>query len=171
MKPIHLALLAGFVACLAACQSGAPRTFDEATRAELLGTVKALEGRWEGKDPEGNLQAVEFRVSSGGSAVREIMFPGTPDEMTNMYHLDGDTLVLTHYCAAGNQPRMRAARIDAGRLEFQFESVTDRESADQVYMGRMTLVVEDQDHIREDWQALRGDELDHATSFHLTRVR
>ncbi len=67
-----------------------------------------------------------FKLLSGGSAVRETMFPGTDHEMTNMYHLDGHDLVLTHYCAEGNQSRMRAKPGGKNNvLEFKFESFMD----------------------------------------------
>ncbi len=44
------------------------------------------------------------------------MYPGMEHEMTNMYTLDGNTLVMTHYCAGGNQPRMRATGVENGRV-------------------------------------------------------
>jgi hypothetical protein len=33
----------------------------------------------------------------------------------------GGALVLTHFCGAGNQPRMRATRIDDGGRQVAFE--------------------------------------------------
>jgi hypothetical protein len=99
------------------------------------------------------------------------MFPGTAHEMTNMYHLDGSSLVLTHYCGMGNQPRMRAVRGQKGRLEFRYESITDHKSPDEPYMGQLTLVVIDPDHIREEWTAFRGGKVDHRTTFALARAR
>ncbi|MEZ6019293.1 MAG: hypothetical protein R3F17_04090 [Planctomycetota bacterium] len=43
--------------------------------------------------------------------MREIMFPGQPFEMTNVYRLDGNDLCVTHFCAVGNQPQMRATAL------------------------------------------------------------
>ena len=44
---------------------------------------------------------------------------GTPMEMVTLYHMDGAELVATHYCAMGNQPRMRAAhQVVDGTLSF-----------------------------------------------------
>ena len=86
---------------------------DPARREALLGAVAALEGRWAGKaadlpEEEGPQPYTEFALTAQGTVVREIMMIGEPHEMTNMYALDGNTLVMTHYCSAGNQPRMRA---------------------------------------------------------------
>ena len=82
----------------------------DAEAAELLGRVKTLDGEWEMTGPDGEKGYAVFKTMAAGSAVREIMFPGTAHEMTNVYHMDGPSLIVTHYCAAGNQPRMRATR-------------------------------------------------------------
>ena len=39
---------------------------------------------------------VSYRVTSGGSAVEEILAGGTPHEMVTMYHLDGPRLLDAH---------------------------------------------------------------------------
>lgn len=113
-----------------ACRSGAATRVveaDPAQRAQLLAAVSELQGRWVMEGPEGPAYT-EFALTSSGSAVRETMFPGTPHEMINMYALDGNSLVLTHYCAGGNQPRMRAERLVDGRLEFLPDGVGDLKS-------------------------------------------
>ena len=76
----------------------------------MLGAISELAGDWQMTDENGvTHRASRFVVTSGGSAVREIMWPGQAMEMTNLYHMDGGALVCTHYCAAGNQPRMVAS--------------------------------------------------------------
>jgi hypothetical protein len=144
---------------------------DPATREALFSPLRSLEGRWENEDTPGESMGAEFHVSSGGSAVREIMFPGTPHEMTNMYTLDGDSIVMTHYCAGGNQPHMRATALEGGRLDFRSDGVSDLKAPDEAYMGEMTLVLVDEDHIEQHWRAITGDQVDHGTVFRLKRVR
>jgi hypothetical protein len=168
LMPVALAL----VLSTAACRSSAtPRVVeaDPARRATLLAAVAALEGRWVMEGPEGPAYT-EFALTANGSAVRETMFPGTPHEMVNMYTLDGNSLLMTHYCAGGNQPRMRAETLADGRLAFRFDGVGDLKAPDETYMGEMTLVLIDGDHIEERWIAFNQGDVDHSPVFALKRV-
>jgi len=167
-----LALVQTLPLTLLACQSTAEVVAaDEAVRAPLFDAVKSLEGRWEGTGEDGMQLVHEFQVTSNGSVVRELMFPGTPHEMTNMYALDGNSLAMTHYCAAGNQPRMRASAKEGNRIAFHAAGVEDLKSKDDLYMGAMTLVFVDADHIEQHWTAWRGGKVDHSPAFELHRVR
>jgi hypothetical protein len=69
---------------------------------------KQLAGEWVGASDKPGHEGggAVFKVTSAGSAVEETMMPGTPYEMVNMIHPDGEDIVLTHYCAEGNQPEM-----------------------------------------------------------------
>jgi len=141
---------------------------DHEARTALLEAVKGLEGEWIGEQGP-----TEFHVSSGGSAVRELMFPGEPHEMTNMYTLDGNGLSMTHYCGAGNQPRMRATSIREGRIAFESTGVSDLDASDGAYMGAMTLVIVDANNIEQHWTGRTVDgELaeDHSMVFRYARV-
>lgn len=158
---------------LAACQSAAPRDVvdaDPARRADLFSAVTALEGRWVGEGSDGMALEHEFKVTSQGSAVREVMFPGGEHEMTNMYSLDGNALAMTHYCAAGNQPRMRATAVEAGSLRFAFDGVSDLKADDELYMGEMTLKLVNENEIVEHWKAFKNGELEHEMVMTLRRV-
>jgi len=74
---------------------------------------------------------VTYRLASGGSVVEETLFPGTPHEMISMYHVVDGELVLTHYCAMANQPRMRLDRKASApeRLVFAFDGGTNFDPA------------------------------------------
>src|SRR5437868_11062744 len=76
-----------------------------------LETMKKLAGTWLAADKDGQPtdQVVSIiKVTAGGSAVHETLFPGQPHEMVSSYTVDGPDLVMTHYCVLGNQPRMKA---------------------------------------------------------------
>ena len=111
-----------------------------------------------------------LELSAGATVVMETMDPGGDHEMINMYHLDGDDLRLTHYCAGGNQPTMRATALEGNELAFRFESVRDLKSADDVYMGEMTLVFLDDGSVEQRWNALKSGQVDHGITFKLTRA-
>lgn len=143
-------------------------------RGMLLDQVKKLAGTWEMVDEKGKKTVASvFTVGSGGTAVREIMFPGSDHEMTNMYHMDGDSLIMTHYCAVGNQPRMRASSGSAGKIVFTFDSVTNFCKTDDHCMGEMTLVITDNDHMEQQWRGLKDGRFgsDHDPVFKFTRKK
>lgn len=159
-----------------ASQPSGPRVVEAASPARteaLLGMLKKLEGKWAMKGPEGEDQlGTEFKVSSAGTTVREIMFPGQPHEMTNLYHMDGPDIVMTHYCAVGNQPRMRASAVQGNKLVFTFDDVTNYAGGGQHCMRDMTLEFKDDNTIVEHWRSYVGDKpADGVTSFELTRMQ
>ncbi|MFT5199217.1 MAG: hypothetical protein ACI87O_001881 [Planctomycetota bacterium] len=161
---VLLSLLSPLTSCATSTthnstQANSPIAFDavelsEEARQELFGTVAALEGNWS-SDDGGTSQ---FEVTSGGSAVREITFAGQPHEMTNMYTLDGNGLNMTHYCAVGNQPHMRATTLKDSSLVFSRTGVTGRQNAEENYMGAMTLTIVDADTIQQTWTSYQGDQ-------------
>lgn len=154
-----------------ACQSG-PRVVeaDGAQREQLMTVLQGLEGRWETPGPEGEMLVTEFKVTSGGTALRELMYAGAPHEMTNMYTLDGNSVLMTHYCAGGNQPHMRAAGVEGGKLVFRSDGVSDLKAPDEIYMGEMTLVLVDDDHIEQHWTAFNSADEDHAMVMAMSRL-
>ncbi len=160
---------------LASCQTlsgGVPVVAaDPGLRALLFEDLTALEGSWDSTGPTEEPVTTTFEVTSAGTVVRERMMAGTDHEMTNMYSLDGNSLVMTHYCAGGNQPRMRAHALENGEVAFRFDHVNDLKSIDEVFMGKMTLRYIDEDHIEQHWKALRRGEVDHEMVITLKRQR
>jgi hypothetical protein len=74
---------------------------------------------------------------------------GSTPSMTSVYHLDGADLRMTHYCAAQNQPRLRAQRIDVakGVLDFSFVDATNLASPDAAHVEGVEIRWLDADHI------------------------
>ena len=160
MRSTLIALILGLLV-VAGCQTTSPTVHPDATAehdATMLGQISELLGDWEMTDEEGTRHhAATFAMTAGGSAVREIMFPGDAQEMTNLYHMDGGDLVITHYCAAGNQPRMvasQAVETDDGTVfRFEFESVSNLRESHDHYMGNMTLTILKAGGLRQDWRS------------------
>ena len=147
------------------------------TEADLrLERIKKLAGAWESKDEDGDGKGdvqVFYRVVSGGSAVAEFLMVGTPHEMVSMYHKDGDSLILTHYCSLGNQPRMRSiAGGKADEIAFDFIDGTNMKSEKDPHIHALTLTFVDDDHINAAWRSHSdGKPNDHSPTFQLTRVK
>ena len=116
------------------------------------GQLASLAGAWEGTAGEG-IGRVEYRVASGGTVVMETLFPGTQHEMISMYHVDGDELVMTHYCAMGNQPRMRLDRAgsSATQLRFEFTGGTNLKPETDAHVHSGTIEIGADGRLRAAW--------------------
>ncbi len=138
----------------------------------LLDKFKPLAGTWE-RVVDGKKQvSIVGKVTSAGHVYCETMLPGTEHEMTNMYHMDGHDLVVTHYCAAGNQPRMRCKGESApGVFHFTFDQGTNLAKG-QMYMGDLKVTIVDENTIKQEWTSLvDGKPADHNAVFELTRKK
>ena len=113
---------------------------------------------------------IDFSTIAKGSVVREVMFPGAEEEMVNMYTLDGNTLMMTHYCAAGNQPVMRATQIKNDEIVFEPVRVQDLESPEAHYMSDMTLTFVSENEITESWRGMAAGAVSEMPVFQLKRV-
>jgi hypothetical protein len=143
MKPVRIAvtLLFAFVASVAFAASSAQKSFEE---------LKSLDGSWEGKTPDGQAVQVSYRVTGNGSAIMSEI-KGHAD-MISMFNLDGERLLMTHYCGAGNQPRMVASTSPDGKtLTFDFLDATNLASPDAGHMTRLVLSMPDANHHTEEW--------------------
>ena len=147
--------------------------------------MKTLAGTWKGqvtvnppmKGMENTSMDVSIRVTSRGNAlVHEMIEAGKPvdptknDNPVTMFYVDGDKLLLTHYCDAGNRPRMAARTSPDGKtVEFDFLDI----SGDPKYghMQHALFTVVDANHHIEDWTfLLPGDKPVHAR-MELTRAQ
>ena len=116
-----------------------------------LERMKKLAGTWVAADKDGKptSQIVSvFKVTSGGSAVQETLFPGSAQEMVSVYTRDGTDLVMTHYCMLGNQPRMKAdPKSPANQIHFKFAGGTNLNPAKDMHMHEGTITFIDDDHL------------------------
>jgi hypothetical protein len=149
--------------------SGAQKSFDQ---------LKTLAGNWEGPftitppNPEmsdAKPVHISMRVTSRGNAlVHEMQEAGTLEDATKydhpvtMFYMDADRLLLTHYCDAGNRPRMVArTSADGKTVEFDFLDVAG--NMEYGHMIHAVFTVIDANHHIEDWTFLMpGDKPMHA---------
>ena len=140
--------------------------------------IKSLAGTWEGSvttipkmEEMGDMtrMRVSLRVTSRGNAlVHEMKGAGDGDDPTKydhpvtMFYLDNDRLLLTHYCDAGNRPRM-AARTSADGKTVEFDFVDVAGSTQFGHMEHAVFTIIDENHHAEDWTYLMpGDKPMHA---------
>jgi len=117
-----------------------------------LERMKKLAGTWLVADTSGkptDQVASIIKVTAGGSAVHETIFPGQPQEMISLYTVEGPDLIMTHYCVLGNQPRMKADPNSSGnQIVFQFAGGGNLDPKKDKHMHEATLTFVDEDHIQ-----------------------
>lgn len=116
--------------------------------------MKTLVGTWVVADKDGKptdqVMSV-FKLTAGGSAIHETIFPGEPHEMVSIYVPEGPDLVLTHYCMLGNQPQMKASgKTPGNKLNFEFVGGTNLDVKKDKHMHAATLTIIDADHYEID---------------------
>src|SRR5260221_2686352 len=112
--------------------------------------LKSLAGEWKGKIKGGGDVQTSYKLVAGGSALEEHL---SHENMVTMYHVDGKNLMLTHYCVAQNQPRMRAAAYKEGdnSLKFTFFDGTNMPDKKAMHMHNVAFTFRDNDHFTQEW--------------------
>jgi len=174
MLPVVLMSLSA----MAFAQSDAQKPGAQSEAQKSFAKLKTLSGSWEGHvttappEPsiEGMLMKVSLRTTSMGNALmHEMTGAGRPDDPITMLYLDGDRLLLTHYCDAGNRPRMAGKMSPDGKtVEFEFLDVAG--STQYGHMHHAVFTFLDANHHIEDWTFMVGDKPVHA-HFDLQRTK
>lgn len=135
-------------------------------------TLKQLLGTWEGKSDMGQgeqTMRVVYELTSGGTAIIETLMPGTPHEMVSVYHKDGDSVAMTHYCALGNQPHMKLKQADDQHLTFEMDQPRGIASTDEAHMHGLTLTLKDKSTLQQDWVHYEKGKATQTVTFVLNR--
>jgi hypothetical protein len=151
-------------------KSDAQKSFDK---------MKTLAGSWEGHtttvppqaDLEGKPMKVTLRVTSmGHTLMHEATGTGRSDDPITMFVVDGDRLLLTHYCDADNRPRMVGRMSPDGKtVEFEFLDVTGNLKYGHMQHAVFTLV--DANHHIEDWTYMKPGDKPTVAHFDLQRTK
>jgi hypothetical protein len=123
-----------------------------ADSAAAFERLKTLAGEWTSESADH--ARVSYELVAGGTALLERETGDNRPTMLTLYHRDGDRLLLTHYCMAGNQPRMQARSYDAprGELAFEFVDATNLANPAAGHMHNVTIRFVDAAHIETVWQ-------------------
>jgi hypothetical protein len=143
--------------------------------AAALEKLKALAGDWVEVEPKmgpaGHV-VESYRVTGAGSAIVSTLGPGTPHEMVSVYHRDGNDLVMTHYCAAQNQPRLRTKSVTGNVVAMEFDGGTNLDPAKDVHIHAVKIELLGPDEMRETWIGWKGGKAEEPPLvFHLKRKK
>lgn len=116
--------------------------------------LRELSGDWEGtvawtgQQTPGKISA-HYSTVGNESAVVENLSNG----MTSVYHLDGTDLRMTHFCAARNQPRLKATAFgpDNSNVHFSFVDITNLRSPGAGHVDAFDIKFLAPDHIALDF--------------------
>lgn len=143
---------------------------------ECFRKLTELAGSWTGSggsiESDPSPARHDFAVVSGGTAVMETMDPEGEREI-NLYHLEGDDLVLTHYCGAGNQPRLRLdlEKVSPGVLPFVLAGGFGFDPEKDRHIHTARLVIRRENRLESRWTAEKAGEVVMESRFELTRDR
>ena len=152
MKVLRIALPLLLMSTVAFAQADSKKAFEQ---------LKSLAGTWEAKmkltppvpKMDGTSVAVTMRVTSMGHTLMHEMTGSGPDDPITMFVLEGDRILLTHYCDADNRPRMVGTpSADGKSIDFEFLDVTG--NMKHGHMQHATFTFVDADHHIEDWTFL-----------------
>ncbi|HEX9728632.1 MAG TPA: hypothetical protein VGA37_09015 [Gemmatimonadales bacterium] len=137
--PITVTMLLAVLAVLLVAPAVSGRTGSQATASsatQAFERLRSLAGAWTFRDSleQGSVSArpltvtgtVSYALVSNGTTIQETVNGPDHDtaEMISMIRVDGDRLVLDHYCSAGNQPRLVSRGLEGNQVRFVFESGT-----------------------------------------------
>jgi hypothetical protein len=129
---------------------------DKPTKDARFEKLKTLVGEWVRADKDGkptNDVVTVFKLTGGGSAITETIFPGQPMEMVSMYHMDGPDVVMTHYCMMGNQPKMKVDPKSTDKeIILSFVGGANIKPEKDMHMHEGSIKWVDADTIEWNWQ-------------------
>jgi len=144
--------------------------------ASAFERLKAMEGEWidiTGAFGTKGAVVATYKVTGAGNTVIESFPVGTPYEMTTVYHRDGSSVVLTHYCSGGTQPRMRAKEVNGNVLDFAFDGGTNIDVATTSHMHNMQWEFVSKDEVKAAWHNWSNGKEDtaHLGAMHIKRKK
>lgn len=131
--------------------------------AVAFARLRALQGAWSGTFEGGSApHRIDYRMSAGDTVLVETWTLRPGRESMTLYHLDGESLLATHYCPQGNQPRLQLSAIETdGTLRFAFRDGSNLGKPDRSHQHAFWLrpvdaatFVRDETYVEDDADAL-----------------
>jgi len=182
MKSLHsfaVVVVLGLSSLLYAQETPKPEAPPKTEAQKSFDQLKTLAGSWQGtmsidppsKEFDGKTVQLTLRVTSLGNALmHEMKVAGRPDDPITMLYLDGDRLLLTHYCDAGNRPRMVARTSPDGKtIEFDFLDLAGGTEYGHMHHAKFAFI--DANHHSEEWTYMEPGDKPGKVHFNLERVQ
>jgi hypothetical protein len=158
---MHGTLAAGLLLSCAAFAETGPAAFANLHR---------LVGEWEARTASGSVIRLSYRAIAAGSALVETFRTASGRETLTIYHADGPDLIATHYCAQGNQPRLRLDPASTRTaLQFAFSDATNLAGPGASRLTRLRFLLRDAGHFDKTEVYTQGGK-DEVTVFNFVRV-
>src|SRR5687768_11126672 len=129
-------------------QDNPPKSVQPQSEAKkAFNTLKTLAGSWQGTIMGISINFTIRAASSGTAILHEgnTTAEGPPKHEITMFYLDGDRLLATHYCDAGNRSHMEGKlSADGTAIEFSFIDVVGATRGG--YLKDMRITITDADH-------------------------
>ncbi len=132
--------------------------------------LKQLQGEWQATTPDGKGDHLTYRLIAAGSAVEE-RYSGQHGDMLTLYTLDGDHVLLTHYCMAHNQPRMTSAGLRDGNLAFEFLDASGLATPAAGHMHSAAIHFTDANHFSTTWHFVENGKEKIVENIQFARLR
>ena len=159
MKKIFILISAILVSTVAYAEM--PKDWTPPKQSAELLRMKALEGNWTvtEKTTEGisKTTTIQYKITSGGTAVTETIDPGTSHEMITVYHDKAGKLTLNHYCMLGNQPEMELVSAIDSKMDLHESAASKTLLSGQLRMSSLIIEQPDATTLIETWGGTNAD--------------
>ncbi len=132
--------------------------------------LTSLVGEWKGTQ-DGTEMHLTYTLTADSSALME-EFRAGKTVMVTMFTVDGDHLIATHYCSAGNQPQMMTKAITdptAKSLAFSLSHAYGLKMPGDWHNTGLTVMMEDKQHLTQVW-TYEYNGKSGTNTFHFTRA-
>ena len=115
---------------------------DQVNARTAFAKLQTLVGQWEGKTETDRVIKVSYRLTANNTVLVETWTLGPQRESLTLYHMDGESLIATHYCPVGNQPRLRFKEGGSPSVfTFEFVSATNLLKPEMVHQHRFEIEI------------------------------
>ena len=172
MNSTHRYLILAIVIALPLIEAVIAPAVEKPNSVLAFEQLTSLVGEWKGMQGNTEIKLI-YTLTADGSALMEEFRPAGGAPMVTMFTVDGDHIIATHYCSAGNQPQMVTKAITeplAKSVTFLLSRVTGLKTPGDWHNTGLTVTMEDKQHLTQVWtyeyNGKRG-----TNTFHFTRMR